>query len=265
MLANTRIYHMTGGQHLPASFPPTINNGQQLNNPNDYSYAMRALLLSMNRWITDGTPPPPSRYPRIDEQTLVEPAALRFPALPGVGFPARPHKAYRVDYGPDFAARGIITRQPPAVGPAYPILVPQVDADGNEIGGLRMPDVAVPLATYTGWNLYSEAYGPVDEIAHMSGSYIPFATTAEERVANGDPRPSIAERYASREEYLGRYAEAAMKLIDQGYLLSEDLPALLARARTHWDYRQGLLTDPANAPEDEPVCTVSRMGKDCGF
>ncbi len=264
MLPNARIYHFTGGQHLPDKFPPKYKNGQQLNNPNDYSWAMRSLLLAMNRWITDGTPPPPSRYPRIDDGTLVELAQFNFPDLPGVNIPTQPHKAYRVDYGPEFESRGIISKQPPDVGSAFPILVPQVNVDGNETGGLRMPGVAVPLATYTGWNLYSPEYGPVNELAHMSGSYIPFANTVEEREASGDPRPSILERYADRAQYLGLVAESAMQLIDEGFLLNEDLASILQRAAMHWDYRiSGQGTD-GNTNKAEP-CTIARMGKDCGF
>jgi len=265
MLENTRIYHFAGGQHLPERFPPRQGNGRQLNNPNDYSWSMRALLLAMDGWITDGTPPPPSRYPRIDDGTLVELAEVNFPDLPGIDFPARPHKAYRVDYGPEFASHGIISKQPPEVGPAFPILVPQVNADGNETGGLRMPGIAVPLATYTGWNLYNPDYGPVHEIAHMSGSYIPFASTLAERQASGDPRRSIAERYADRAQYLGLLAEAAVELIDEGYLLAGDLPEILKRATVHWDYRLTAKPGLPGSPDDEPVCTISRMGKECGF
>jgi len=264
MLQNTRIYHFTGGQHLPDKFPPKFKNGQQLNNPNDYSWAMRSLLLAMNRWITDGTPPPPSRYPKIDDGTLVELAQFNFPALPGINIPTQPHKAYRVDYGPEFASRGIISKQPPDVGAAFPILVPQVNADGNETGGLRMPGVAVPLATYTGWNLYSPEYGPVNEVAHMSGSYIPFANSVEEREASGDPRPSILERYTDRAQYVGLVAESAMQLIDEGFLLNEDLDSILQRAATHWDYRISEHGADTDANKAEP-CTIARMGKDCGF
>lgn len=264
MLQNARIYHFTGGQHLPDKFPPKFKNGQQLNNPNDYSWAMRSLLLAMNRWITDGTPPPPSRYPKIDDGTLVELAHFNFPALPGINIPTHPHKAYRVDYGPEFASRGIISKQPPDVGPAFPILVPQVNTDGNETGGLKMPGVAVPLATYTGWNLYSPEYGPVNEVAHMSGSYIPFANSVEEREASGDPRPSILERYTDRAQYLGLVAESAMQLIDEGFLLNEDLASILQRAATHWDYRISGRGADTDANKAEP-CTIARMGKDCGF
>jgi len=127
-----------------------------------------------------------------------------------------------------------------------------------------MPGVAVPLATYTGWNLYSPEYGPVNEVAHMSGSYIPFANTVEEREANGDPRPSILERYTDRAQYLGLVAESAMQLIDEGFLLDEDLASILQRAATHWDYRISGYGKDSDANKDEP-CTIARMGKDCGF
>jgi hypothetical protein len=265
MLPNARIYHFAGGQHLPDKFPPRRKNGQQLNNPNDYSWAMRALLLAMNRWITDGTAPPPSRYPRIDDGSLVALERFNFPALPGIEIPTQAHKAYRVDYGPAFASQGIISKQPPVVGPAFPTRVPQVNADGNEIGGLSMPGVAVPLATYTGWNLYSPAYGPVNEVAHMSGSYIPFATNVAERLANADSRPAILERYSDRAQYLGLVAESAMELIDTGYLLDEDLPEILQRAATHWDYRVAPRSKNPESDQDEEVCTIDKMGKVCGF
>ncbi|MCK5326954.1 MAG: hypothetical protein KAJ57_13120, partial [Woeseiaceae bacterium] len=265
MMDNARIYHFSGGQHLPEKYPPPRKNGQQPNNPNDYSWAMRALLLAMNRWITDGSLPPQSRYPRIDEGTLVDPAEVDFPDLPGVDFPTTPHKAYRVDYGPKFERRGIISKQPPEVGPAFPILVPQVNADGNETGGLPMPEISVPLATYTGWNLYSDAYGPTDEVAHMSGSYIPFAVTREERASSADPRPSIAERYTSKEHYLGLLATAALELADEGYLLDEDVPEILKRAAQHWDHLMSPATERSESPTQETVCTISKMGDDCGF
>jgi hypothetical protein len=99
----------------------------------------------------------------------------------------------------------------------------------------------------------------------MSGSYIPFATTRAEREASGDPRPSIAERYSSRDQYLGQVAEAAIELIDQGYLLDADLPEILQRAAKHWDYRETARNGPTDMSEDETVCTISKMGKDCGF
>jgi hypothetical protein len=233
---HARVYHLAGSQHLPAEFPPHQENGQNVNNPNDFSWLMRALLLKMNDWVSDGTPPPPSRYPLLDDGTLVAPADVNFPDLPGINFPTITHKAYPVDYGPQFASDGIITNEPPEVGAAYTILVPQVDTDGNELGGLRTPGVVVPLATYTGWNLYNAEYGPTHIVSHMSGSFLPFPKDSTEREARNDPRLSIEERYESRAEYLGLVAAEAMTLIGQGYLLDQDLPEILAQAGVIWDY-----------------------------
>ena len=237
LMDNVRIYSFAGGQHGPGRFPPRRTSGQELSNPNDYSWFLRPLLLAMDRWTAeDGALPPPSVYPRIAGDDLVTPAELRFPDLPGVGQPAEPHLAYRAVYGPEFRTRGIATVQPPEVLSAFPILVPQVDADGNETGGLMMPEVAVPLATYTGWNLFRAGAGPSGVLSSMQGSYVPFARTANDRERAGDPRLSIAERYGSRAEYLGRVTEAALALVDDGYLLAGDLAPILAQAGRHWDY-----------------------------
>jgi hypothetical protein len=190
----------------------------------------------MNRWVTDGTPPPPSRHPTIGDSDLVSFDDFRFPDLPGVGQPAEPHKAYRVVYGPTFRSEGVTTVEPPEVLSEFPLLVPAVDADGNETGGLMMPEVAVPLATYTGWNLFRAESGPTDVLSNMQGSYIPFPRTAADRRQEGDPRRSIEERYGSREAYLGLVSAAALSLIDEGYLLAEDMAPIVAQAGRHWDY-----------------------------
>jgi len=247
LLDTTRIYTFAGGQHGPGRFPPRQTSGQQLSNPNDYSWFLRSLLLAMDRWITDGTPPPANNYPRIANNDLVLPKDLRFPDLPGVGQPAEPHKAYRVVYGPEFRTRGIVAVEPPEVISEFPIMVPQVDADGNETSGLMMPEVAVPLATYTGWNLFRPEAGPENVLSSMQGSYIPFPRTATDRQRTGDPRRSLEERYGSRNEYLGRVSAAALALVDDGYLLAEDLSPILAQAGRHWDY---LMEDEGN--QDQP-------------
>ena len=139
--------------------------------------------------------------------------------------------AYALDYGPELASKGVITQEPPLPGAPYPFLVPQVDESGNEIGGLRSPDVAVPLATYTGWWPTNPASG--------NGLYVPFARTGAEREANGDPRLSIDERYDNRAHYLGLVAESAMELIDDGYLLGQDLPTILGNAEAQWNFLMG--------------------------
>jgi hypothetical protein len=197
---------------------------------------MRTLLVSMNRWVTEGIEPPPSAYPRIDQGTLVAPDRLKFPRVPSVNVPTTPHKAYRADYGPDFISKGIVSQEPPRIGSAFPILVPQVDADGNEVAGVRVPELAVPLATYTGWNLFNERSGPPGVVSSMQGSFVPFARTRAERNQAADPRRSVEERYQSRDQYLGLISKAASELVGKGYLLKEDLPRILQQAGTRWDF-----------------------------
>jgi len=238
---NVRIYYFPGGQHGPGPFPPARLSAQgkpltqQMTSPNDYTWAMRALLVAMDRWVKDGTPPPQSRYPRIADGTLVRPDAVRFPKIPGVGSPGKIHEAYRVDYGPRFK-QGIIDLEPPRVGKPFPTMVPQVDADGIDQAGVKMPEVAVPLATYTGWNRRDPDTGSPDQLVDFSGSYIPFARTAADRKRTGDQRPSLEERYPSRDHYLGMIAREAIKLMKEGFLLPEDLPSILSRAEMQWDY-----------------------------
>ena len=216
LMDNARIYSFAGGQHGPTSFPPQRTSGQQLSNPNDYGWFLRSLLLAMNRWVTDDTLPPASRYPTIRDGDLVLAERFEFPDLPGVGQPGQPQKAYRAVYGPEFRTRGITTVEPPEVLSAFPMMVPTVEADGNETGGLMMPEVAVPLATYTGWNLFHASAGPVDVLSNMQGSYVPFPRTAAERQRTNDPRRSIEERYGSRDAYLGQVSAAALELVDDG-------------------------------------------------
>jgi hypothetical protein len=234
--ANVRGYLLSAGQHGVAGFPPSRSIGQQMNNPLDYRWAMRALLLSMNRWITDGAEPPASALPRVDKGTLVAPAKLAFPRIPAVNVATTPHLAYRADYGPQFISKGIVSKEPPAVGSAYAILVPQVDADGNELAGIRMPELSVPLATYTGWNLFNERSGPPQVVSSMQGSFIPFARGKADRERATDPRRSVEERYQGIDDYLARITKAANGLVSQGYLLKEDVPRIVDQARRRWDY-----------------------------
>ncbi len=126
--------------------------------------------------------------------TLVAPDKLRFPKVPGVATTTVAHRAYRADYGPRFATEGVVTMEPPKIGTAFPILVPQVDADGNGVAGIRMPELAVPLATYTGWNLFNDRSGPTTVLSSMQGSYVPLPRTGAERERTNDPR--IVDRRA---------------------------------------------------------------------
>jgi hypothetical protein len=236
---NVRIYLLAAGQHGVAGFPPSRTIGQQENNPLDYRWAMRALLVSMQRWVADGTAPPPSAYPRIADGTLVRPDQLAFPRLPGVNVPKTPHKAYHADYGPEFISKGIVVNEPPRVGAAFPILVPQVDADGNERAGIRMPELAVPVATYTGWNLFNERAGPTQVLSSMQGSFIPLARSRVERERTNDPRRSVTERYQTREEYLGLITQAGRALAAERYVLADDVARIVEQAGTRWDLVMG--------------------------
>ena len=226
--ANVRTYFFAGNQHGPAAFPPPAGQGQQKGNPTDYWWNMRALVVSMERWVTNGTMPPPSQYPRLGDGTLVKASTVAFPNIPGVQSPRTLTAGMRTSN--ELAPGGA------GAGATLPFLVPQVDADGNERAGIRLPEVAVPLATYTGWNFRSEKIGGTQQLVALLGSYIPLAQTKVERDAARDPRRSIAERYSSKDEYMQRIAKAANLLVKDGYLLSEDVPAIAKRAAEHWDY-----------------------------
>jgi Alpha/beta hydrolase domain len=233
---STRIYTFMGGQHGPAPFPPRPLQTQNPSSPVAYTWAMRALLNDMNGWVKSGAEPPVSKYPKIAQDNLVPIGAIQFPKIPGVAFPMLAHRAYKLDFGPEFATKGIETVVPPKVLGTYPLLLPQVDRDGNDTGGLRMPEVAVPLATFTGWNLRSAAIGAPQELYSMQGSMIPFARTSAERQQKKDPRLSIEERYKSREEFLKQVTASAQELAKSGYLLEQDVPKLVERSAAEWDY-----------------------------
>jgi hypothetical protein len=160
---------------------------------------------------------------------------VQFPKLSGVELPKHVQLAYRADYGPEFRSAGIVTVEPPKLGKAFPTLVPQVDRDGNETAGIRLPEIQVPLATYTGWNMRQASIGAPEEMFSMVGSFFPLAKTKAEREKKHDPRPSIEERYGSREAYLAKISAAAKSLAAAGYILDADIPLLEQRAAKEWD------------------------------
>jgi Alpha/beta hydrolase domain len=218
---NVRIYLFTGSQHIPGAI--LGGPGQQQPNPNDFSFGLRALLSAMDRWVRDDVPPPESRYPHFADHSLVRQQDIEFPALAGVRSPRTIPGGYRADLG-----------TPPAA-PALPFLVPQVDGDGNEMAGIALPDVAVPLATYAGWNFRNPSTGAPDNLLPLMGSYIPFPLTRVARERDHDPRLSIEERYGSRGRYQALVTDRAAKLASEGYLLREDIETVVARALAHWD------------------------------
>lgn len=234
---NVRIYHFTGLQHGSGPLPPIRESGdlfsQQLESTLSVRYLFRALISNIDAWVRNNTLPPPSSYPKIADGNLVPVNQLAFPAIPGVNLPREANEAWRLDFGPNWQA-GILSLQPPKVGKPFPVLVPQVNVDGNERDGVRLPELTVPLATYTGWNLRAPSIGAPEQRVAFLGSYIPFPKTAEERQKSGDPRKSIAERYAGRDEYMAQYTKAVDDLIQQRWILAEDKPAVLKRGEMEW-------------------------------
>jgi hypothetical protein len=226
--ANVRTYFFAGNQHGPSAFPPPEGQGQQKANPTDYWWNMRALVVAMQKWVTDGTVPPPSRYPKLSDGTLVKLPAVSFPNIPGVQSPKTLTAGVRMsaELAPGSAGAGA----------PLPFLVPQVDPDGNERAGIRLPEVSVPLATYTGWNFRNNRIGGTDQLVSLLGSYIPFAPTKTDRAAKHDPRPSIEDRYVSRDKYMEMINTAAAALVKEGYLLAEDVAPVTKRAADHWEY-----------------------------
>jgi hypothetical protein len=218
---DVRIYLLSSGQHGESTFPPARRRGQQMDNPVPRRDVMRALLRGLHEWVARGVRPPDSRYPRIADGTLIPIQSIKFPAIPGLADP-------RSIAGPGIVEGTRVTM--------LPHLVPQVDADGNDIAGIRVPDVEVAVATNTGWNFRSEAVGGTTEIYNLIGSYIPFPATASERQARGDARRSIAERYRDRSDYLARLKAAAQRLVTERYLLPEDVPDVLQRGEAQWQF-----------------------------
>lgn len=224
---NVRVYFFAGTQHSPARFPPVVGSGQQIDNPVEFAWTLRALLLAMHRWVSADTQPPQSAYPMLADRTLVKAGDIGFPSVPSVASPAALSAGSRA--GNPLLPGGA------GAGTPLPLLVPAVDEDGNERAGIRLPDVAVPLATYTGWNFRNRSIGAPGELVSLLGSSVPFPITRAAGAAAKDPRRSIEERYPSRDEYFARVEKVADALVLRGYLLYDDLPRILQRATDTWD------------------------------
>jgi hypothetical protein len=235
---NVRVYQFTGLQHFSGPFPPAKGSGDLLGqnpqSPLPVRYFWRAMIANMDAWVRSNTLPPDSSYPKGSDGTLVALQKYAFPAIPHVNRPQEANGATRLDYGPNWR-RGVLSVQPPKVGKPFVVLVPQVDDDGNERAGVRLPEITVPLATYASWNLRDPSIGAPDQRVSFEGSYLPFPRTAEERRKTGDPRKSIAERYAGREDYLGRYRHAVDELVRQHWILEEDRAALTRHGQQEWE------------------------------
>jgi hypothetical protein len=239
--ANVRRYYFPGVTHgggrggFSAMTPKTPALCDLPENPNPSSDTMRALIVALVEWVSKGVEPPPSQYPRLDRGELVAPtqAALHSPVIPGVPLPdGIINPLFDYDFGPGFKyadLSGTITMQPPVIRQILPSLVPKVNADGNEIGGVPSVLHQAPLGTYLGWNVFSDGYFKGTECG-LAGGYVPFAKTKAERIAAGDPRPSLEERYGSHERYVAMVRTAAEKLVHDRFLLPEDATRLTAQA-----------------------------------
>jgi hypothetical protein len=220
---NVRMYFVAGLSHGDRRYGPVG----------------RALLTALDEWVSQGTEPPPSQLPRIADGTLVSLDTYRknFPKIPGVQTPESFFIPFRLDPGPRWHAEGIADNVPPKVGPRYGNLVPQVNDDGNELAGIHLPDIAVPLGTNVGWRLRPEGSPAAVTLERWAGSRWPFPRTAEQRKAKDDPRKSILERYPTRRDYLAKVSECLLDLKRRRFLLDEDVTNLLEQAANlkHWD------------------------------
>ncbi len=222
--ANVRAYLIASAPHGNSidAVPGPTAYCQQLSNPLHVGASMRALLHALDRWVSEGVEPPHSRFPSRAEGTLVtpDPVGISFPSIPKFTYNGRVNGLRVTDY----------SAQPPREGKAYPVFVPKVDVDGNDVAGIRMPAVEVPRATYLGWNHRRQGFAE-GELCSLTGSYIPFAETREERKASGDPRLSIEERYPTHEAYVDKVNEAVNRLLEDRLLLEEDAKRIVDRAK----------------------------------
>lgn len=241
--SEVRVYYLSGAQHGPGALPltdrtPDKFRGSMPLNTLDYRPAMRALLTALDRWVREGTDPPASRVPRIDNGTAVSRDSLEpaFTKIPGSAWVSHLPQRLRMDFGPN--PDGGVLKYPPEEKGTYPVLVSSMDEDRNEVAGIRLPDVAAPLATYTGWNVRHEEMGQgglMTSGAPLFGATLPFPRTKAERDAKGDPRPSIEERYGNKDGYLAKVREAAQQLVRDRYMLEEDIEPCVQTAAAKWD------------------------------
>jgi len=269
---DARLYLLSSKQHGGPGDPTSKGLCQQFLNPLASEQVQRALWKDLDQWSTHGIAPPPSRVPLLWDGTLVPPPPVGnglYVGIPGVTYTGLKTTRYRFNYGPNFYRTGIPTINPPvrappyednpANGPIYPSYVPEVDSDGNDIAGIRLPELTVPLATYTGWGLRSGVWA--NDGCESSGQYIPFQATKAQRVAAGDPRPSVQERYPSFLVYRDAVMTAIDKLVKHRFMLCEDTKAVYARL-LQAGLAAGVPAPKENAmPQDQvPSCTSN--GKD---
>ena len=237
----SRLYLLSGKQHGGAGNPNSKGSCQQFLNPLDSAPVQRALWEDMVQWVENGVEPPASQIPHLADKTMVPPlpqSGVGFPNIPGVTYNGLQTTRYLLNYGPNFYDTGVATINPPVMtpsyqnnpanGPIYPTYVPITDSDGNELPGIRLPDVRVPLNTYTGWALRSAANG-LNDGCEGSGQRIPLPTTKAARMASGDPRLSIEERYPTFLDYYFKVTQAVNDFVAERFLLREDAQPMANR------------------------------------
>ncbi|MGE3986077.1 MAG: alpha/beta hydrolase domain-containing protein, partial [Dehalococcoidia bacterium] len=240
---NVRIYLLAGTQHISTGLPlakvaPETGHGYYHLNTIDYRPLLRALITNLDDWATRGVEPPASSYPRLNDGTLVTRESVRSKLageLPGPGVPEHCPPVLRLDFGPDAVQRHVAEVLPPKVVQELPGLVPAVDDDGNELVGIRHPDVAVPLATYTGWNPRHASIGGTTQLLRSNGATIPFARDIVEAEATSDLRRSIEARYEGKDSYLQQVRAAAEALVGERLLLADDVDGVVEYSSLRWD------------------------------
>lgn len=236
--ANVRRYYNAGTHHNGGrggfdSVTPPVNGCMLLSNPNPSSDTNRAIFAGLVDWVTKGTEPPPSKYPRLTDGQLITPEAYSkaFPTIPGQPRPVY-SPLYQYDFGKGFHypdMTGAMGTAPPRIVKTIPQLVPRADADGNELDGIRSPLLAAPLGSYVGWNITASGFEQ-GRYCGNTGGYIPFAATRTDRLAKGDPRPSLEERYPSHAAYVAKVKAQADSLVAQRYMLAVDAARIVAEA-----------------------------------
>jgi hypothetical protein len=237
LAATSRLYFFAGTPHSMGGLPLSKGRDQyrQFVNFAEQRWVTRALLVELEAWTRGDREPPPSQYPFISKGELLPLDEVRFPKVPSFPFATYMPRVWRMDYGPQYNATRVISIEPPHIGEPFRVLVPQVNADGNDVAGVRLPELSVPLGTYTGWNVTVPQLTELRYLGGLVGGFEPFARTKEQRTSNGDSRLSIAERYGGRPDYLDKVRRAANDLVRQRFLRVEDVPAVLQSAERIWN------------------------------
>jgi Alpha/beta hydrolase domain len=264
----TRLYLLSSKQHGGAGDPTSKGVCQQFLNPLDSAPVQRALWTDLDDWSTRGIQPPDSQVPKLGDSTLVPPLpqdGVGFPHIPGVTYTGLKTTRYRFNFGPDFYRTFVPTINPPVItppyednpanGPIYPSYVPKTDSDGNDIAGIRLPELVVPLATYTGWGLRSGVWA--NDGCESFGQYIPFKATRTDRLAAGDPRSSVQERYPSYGFYRSHVITAVDNLVRNRFLIcgdTQDMVTRLLQAGLSAGVPAPNGNENASSPDPVPAC-----------